>query len=141
MNVRVKRAKELAGCAVQLGVEPFGFGDGALGFKKTVGAPVFGEVPGGHCREEAQGRSFMPRRVEPGKILPAQPFDGVEQRGEGSVHGHARLSGEFLCLSYNKRRQLASRLRRMALWRSAGIAGVRECAALAQSRARLRGRK
>ena len=51
----------------------------------------------------------MPRRMEPGKILPAQPFDGVEQGSEGSVHGHARLSGEILCLSYNKRRQLASR--------------------------------
>lgn len=72
-------AEKTAGCAVQLGVEPFSFGDGALGFKQTVGAPDFGEVPGGHCREEAQGRSFMPRRMEPGKILPAQPFDGVEQ--------------------------------------------------------------
>ena len=122
-------AEKTAGCAVQLGVEPFGFGDGALGFKKTVGAPDFGEVPGGHCREEAQGRSFMPRRVEPGKILPAQPFDGVEQGGEGSVHGYARLSGEILCLSYNKRRQLASRLRRAVLWRPAGMGGVRECVA------------
>ena len=76
----------------------------------------------------------MPRRVEPGKILPAQPFDGVEQGGEGSVHGYARLSGEILCLSYNKRRQLAShspqgRLRRAVLWRPAGMGGVRECVA------------
>lgn len=100
--------RKLPAVPYSFGVEPFGFGDGALGFKKTVGAPDFGEVPGGHCREEAQGRSFMPRRVKPGKILPAQPFDGVEQGSEGSVHGHARLSGEILCLSYNKRRQLAS---------------------------------
>lgn len=79
--------EEAAGGAAEPGVEALGFGDGAIGFKEAVGAPDLGEVPGGDCREEAQGTALVTRGVEAGEILPAQCLDGIEQGGEGFVHG------------------------------------------------------
>ena len=74
-----------------------------------------------------------------GKILPAQPFDGVEQGSEGSVHGHARLSGEIVPIIQQATAVGLSHIRQAVLWRPAGIGACGRVCHPGMIPARLRG--